>query len=499
MNKFSTIRAAVTAAFVATATLTTSITSYAAPEELTIALSGDIPTLDPGKDTSPIGLNYRLNVFDALTQLDRNGDVQPQLAESWTYSDDLTEWTFKIREGVRFHDGTPLTMEDIVFTTERVLADKASPVNAFLKLVESVEKVDDNHVKFKLTQPYGMFDRQAKYLYIISKDYYEKYGDEGYATKPIGTGAYRLAEWVKDDRMVLEANPDYWDGEPGIKKGIFRPIPSDTARANALRSGEVDLVPSLPPSLIDLLKTADGVKVETAPGYRVTFLELNPEKAPFDKPEIRQAVDVAIDRVAIADRLLRGTGKATGLIIPQSNGGYDPTFEPTKFDPELARQLVKDNYDGTPITIDYPNNNYPMANEVAQALAGYLTDVGLNVQLNPMEFTAFFPLWVQNNLSNMYYFAFGSSQFHAETILATLYEAGGHKRHNNPEIDALVKAQRQEMDPVKKQELISKAFRISNEDRQFLPLYEMLQVYGVKSTVDYEPFPDEIVRLATFE
>ncbi|ODT81217.1 MAG: hypothetical protein ABS76_12265 [Pelagibacterium sp. SCN 64-44] len=501
MSYFRTLKGIAVAALVgATSLFALSTAAIAAPEQLTIALSGDVPTLDPSKDTSPIGLNLRLNVYNALTELGRDGEVIPQLAESWTVSDDLIEWTFKLREGVKFHDGSVMTADDVVFTTQHVLADETSPVRAFLRLVAKVEAVDDTTVKFTLTQPYSMFDRQIKYLYVMSRAYYDAKGDTGYATAPIGTGPYRLAEWVKDDRMVLEAFPDYWGGEPAVKTGIFRPIPSDAARANALLSGEVDLVPSLPPSLMDMLSGNSDLKVEIAPGYRVSFLELDPTRAPFDNPKIRQAVDVAIDRVAIADQLLRGTGKATGIIIPPSNGGYDASFAPTPFDPELAKQLVQEaGYDGTPIVIDYPNNNYPMANEVAQAIAGYLTNAGLNVQLNPMEFTAFFPSWVQNKLSSMYYFAFGSSQFHAETILATLYEAGGHLRHNNPEIDALVKAQRQEIDPVKKQEYISEAFRISNEDRQFLPLYDMLQVYGVKADIDYVPYPDEIVRLYTFE
>ena len=501
MSYISRIKRVASAALIsATSLLALSSATVAAPEQLVIALSGDMPTLDPSKDTSPIGLNFRLNVFNALTELGREGQVIPQLAESWTISDDLTEWTFVLRDGVKFHDGSTMTADDVVFTTEHVLGDDTSPVRAFLRLVKTAEAVDEKTVKFTLTQPYSMFDRQVKYLYVMSRAYYDAAGDTGYATKPIGTGPYVLAEWVKDDRMVLEAFADYWGGEPAVKTGIFSPIPSDAARANALLSGEVDLVPSLPPSLIDMLKGNDTLKVEIAPGYRVSFLELDPTRAPFDNAKIREAVDVAIDRVAIADRLLRGTGKATGIIIPPSNGGYDASFSPTEYNPDLAKQLLQEaGYDGTVINIDYPNNNYPMANEVAQAIAGYLTDAGLKVQLNPMEFTAFFPAWVQNKLSPMYYFAFGSSQFHAETILATLYEAGGHMRHNNPEIDALVKSQRQEVDETKKQEMISEIFRISSEDRQFLPLYDMLQVYGVKAEFDYVPYPDEIVRLYTFE
>jgi peptide/nickel transport system substrate-binding protein len=292
---------AVAALFGASSLLALTAAASAAPEELTIALSGDMPTLDPSKDTSPIGLNMRLNVFNALTEIGRNGEVIPQMAESWTVSDDLIEWTFKLHEGIKFHDGSLMTSDDVVFTTEKVLADDTSPVRSFLRLVKTVEAVDAHTVKFSLTQPYAMFDRQIKYLYVMSRAYFDKVGDTGYATAPIGTGPYRLAEWVKDDRMVLEAFPDYFGGEPAVKKGIFRPIPSDAARANAVLSGEIDLVPSIAPSLMDMVGGNPDVRVAIAPGYRVTFLEMNPDLAPFDNAKIRQAVDVAIDRQALAE------------------------------------------------------------------------------------------------------------------------------------------------------------------------------------------------------
>jgi len=501
MSYFSMMRGFSAAALVsATSLFALSAAVMAAPEQLTIALSGDMPTLDPSKDTSPIGLNMRLNVFNALTEIGRNGEVVPQMAESWTVSDDLVEWTFELREGIKFHDGSLMTSDDVVFTTEKVLADEVSPVRSFLRLVKTVEAVDANTVKFTLTQPYAMFDRQIKYLYVMSRAYFDKVGDTGYATAPIGTGPYRLTEWVKDDRMVLEAFPDYFGGEPAVKKGIFRPIPSDAARANAALSGEVDLVPSISPSLMDMVGGNPAVRVGIAPGYRVTFLEMNPDLAPFGDAKIRQAVDVAIDRQAIAERLMRGTGKATGSLVPSSNGGFDASREPTAYDPALAKQLVQEaGYDGTPIQLDYPNNNYPMANEVAQAIAGYLTETGLKVQLNPMEFTAFFPAWVQNKMSPIYYFAYGSSQFHSENLLATVFEAGGHIRRINPEIDAMIKTQREELDETKKNEIIAQIWDIAAEERQFIPLYEMQQVYAVKADIEYTPYPDEVVRLYTFE
>ncbi|WP_323014086.1 ABC transporter substrate-binding protein [Devosia sp.] len=503
MSYFRKVQGVAAAALIgATSLFALTSATLAAPEELTIALSGDIPTLDPSKDTSPIGLKFRLNVFNALTELGREGEVIPQLAESWSTSEDQTEWTFKLRPNVKFHDGSVMTAADVVFSAEHVLADTTSPVRTFMRLVQKVEALDDLTVRFTLSQPHASFARQSKYLYIMSRAYYEAAGDTGFATKPVGSGPYRLTEWVKDDRMVLEAFPDYWGGEPAIKKGTFHPIPSDAARANALLSGEIDLSPSLPPSLMDMLRGSPELRVETAPGYRVTFLELDPTRTPFDNAKIREAVDIGIDRVAIADRLLRGTGKATGVIVPPSNIGYDATIPTPQFDPERAKQLIAESgYDGTPFMIDYPNNNYPMANEVAQAIASYLTEAGLKVQLNPMEFTAFFPNWVQNKLSPMYFFAYGSSQFTAESVLTTLYETGGSPagHHTDPAIDTIMAAHRAERDPAKKQDLIHEALRVGNAGRQIVPLYEMLQVYGVKADIDYTPYPDEIVRLYTFE
>ncbi len=500
MNFFRRLMTTMGAATVAAGLLTAPTLSLAAPETLAVALPGDFPGLDPSKDTSPLGFNYRLNVFDALTELQRDGSMRGRLAESWEPSADLMQWTFKLRKNVVFHDGSPFTADDVVFTTQRVLADNATPVRTFIKLVKSVEKVDDHTVKFTLIQSYGIFYRQISYLNIMSKTYFDKVGDQGYATKPVGTGAYKFVEWVKDDRMVLEAFDKSWRGALPIKKATFRPIPSEASRASALLSGEVDLVPALPPSLMTQLKSSDELNVDIAPGFRVIFAAFNPNKPPLDNPMIREAIDRGIDRQAITDKLLRGLGKPTGIMVPPMNIGYDPSFTPTKFDPVAAKELIaKSGYNGEVISIQYPNNNIVMANEVVQAMAGYMTAIGLKVEIKPMEFTAFFPLWLQSKLDSMYLFAFGSSQYHAETVLTTMYEDGSHAYKVDKEIDRLLKEQRTTTNVAKQKELIAQAFRRSNENRYHLPLYDEMQAYGVKKTVDYKPWPDGFIRLYDFK
>ena len=223
-----------------------------------------------------------------------------------------------------------------------------------------------------------------------------------------------------------------------------------------------------------MLEGQEGITVAAAEGFRVAYFAMDPTQPPFDDPNLREAADIAIDRVAIADRLMRGSAKASGVMIPPGNEGYEPVFEPVAYDPERAKQLVADSaYDGEEIVIDYPNNNFAMANEQAQAIAGYLTEAGFNVRLNSLEFTAFFPLWIQNQLDKAHFFAFGSSQFHAETVLASIFEEGAHSYRADPEMDKLIKSQREEADPELQQQMITEAFKIGNADRQYLPLWDM--------------------------
>ena len=470
--------------------------ALAAPETLTVALPGEFPRLDPSKDTSPLGFNFRLNVFDALTRMGRDGKVSPRLAEGWSFSPDLLEWTFRLRKGVTFHDGSPFTAADVVWTVERILNDQQTPVRTFLKIAAGAEVVDANTVKFKLVQPYGMFDRQMTYINMMSRTYQEKVGDKGYEEKPVGTGPYALVRWAKDDRTVLRANAGYWNGEPAIKNAIFRPIPSEASRATALLSGEVDLVPALPPALLVQLGRSPDLKVGTAPGFRVIFLGFNVNTKPLDNDKVREAIDRAIDRESLTKNLLRGLGKPTGIMVPPMNIGYDPSFKPTGYDPAAARKLVADSgYDGTPILLQYPSNNLVMANEVAQAIAGYLTTVGLKVELRPMEFTAFFPAWLQDKIQSGYLFAFGATSYHAESILTTMYEQGSHAYRVNPEIDRLLKQQRTVTDVAAQTKLLAQAFQLSNQDRFQIPLYDEMQAFGVRKTLDYDPWPDGFVRL----
>jgi peptide/nickel transport system substrate-binding protein len=277
---------------------------------------------------------------------------------------------------------------------------------------------------------------------------------------------------------------------------VFRPIPSEASRSAALLSGEIDLVPALPPALLPQLRASPELKVGTAPGFRVIFLAFNVNKAPLDNPKLREAIDVAIDRDSLTRNLLRGLGKPTGIMVPPMNIGYDPSLTPAKYDPERARRLVAESgYDGRPILMQYPNNNLVSADAVAQAVSGYLGAVGIKLSLRPMEFTAFFPAWLQDKLEESYLFAFGATSYHAESILTTLYEQGSHAWKADPRIDRLLKQERTVVDPAEQKRILSEAFTIIRDNRYEIPLYDELQAFGMRKTVDYDPWPDGFVRL----
>ncbi|MCL7466270.1 ABC transporter substrate-binding protein [Phaeovulum sp. NW3] len=493
------LRQGAAALAIATGLLVPAHQVFAAPETLTIALPGDFPSLVPSDDTSPLGFNYRLNVFDQLTVIGKDGKIGPRLATEWTASDDLLKWTFKLRTDALFHDGSPVTAHDVEFTARYILDNPKSPTRTFLRLVDSVKAIDDHTIEFTLNQPYSIFERQISFINVMPKDYHTKVGEEGYAKAPIGSGPYKVVNWVKDDRLELEAFDKYWGGAPEVKKAVFRPIPAEASRATALMSGEVDLVTTLPPALVDTLARNDGIEVKTVPGSRVMFLGFNSNAAPLDNPKIREAIDIAIDREAITQGLLRGLGRATGMMIPPNNVGYNPEFVATKQDMARAKQLVAESgYAGEPILFDYPSNNFVLANEIAQAIAGYLTEAGLKVELRPAEFTAFFPQWTQTAFPSLYMFAYGSTQYHADTILTSMYSTGGRVYRLNPEIDALVAEQKRERDPVKQAEIISRIFKIGAEDRDNVPLYDEFFAVGMKKDLGYEAWPDGFVRLYEF-
>ncbi|MGH3117897.1 MAG: ABC transporter substrate-binding protein, partial [Gaiellales bacterium] len=292
---------------------------------LVVAQSSDVLTLDPSVDTSPISLNVFKNIYDQLTNIDRDGNVQPQLASSWESSEDAKTWTFTIEPDVTFHDGSTMTIEDIIWTYDMIMDNPSSPVATYLTMVEDVKKVGDDQVQFTLSQPFAPFDRQVSLISILPQKVYVEMGPEAFSREPVGSGPYKVLEWVKDDHLSLEAHADYWGEKPSIREVTVRPVPSESSRASGLETGELDIVPILPPSSVQRLEGSDTVDVRRVASNRVLYIGFNTENPLLTEP-LRQAADMAIDRDAITQQLLGGLGEPLGQIVAQVTFGFDESI-----------------------------------------------------------------------------------------------------------------------------------------------------------------------------
>lgn len=469
--------------------------SFAADGVLNVAQGSDVPTLDPTVDTSPIGLNVRKNIFSQLTNVNRKGEVVPELATAWSSAENTTVWTFTIRKNAKFHDGSPVRIEDIIWTYKKVMEDKKSPVNSYLSKIKTIEKEGEDKIKITLIEPFAPFDRQVTLIGVAPQKAYETMGPVQFAQTPVGSGPYKVLRWVKDDRVELEAFNDYFDGAPKIKRVNFKPVPTDASRVAALISGELDVVPLLPPAMIDRLSRASGIKVAKVESYKAVYMGLDILDPLLSDIRIRQAIDVAIDRESITTKLLRGMGKPVGQVVTPVTFGYDPTLAPTAYDAEKAKALVKESgYKGDKIPLEYPIANFASADEVAQAVAGYLTAVGINVELKPLEYSAFFGMWATAKLPGIHLFTYGPTALDADLPISSLYESGrARTKWVDPKIDELCRAQRAEGDPAKRKALIGQIWRLSREKIPYVTLYSEIQAYGVRDSLAWEPWPNAML------
>lgn len=468
---------------------------------IVVGQTSDVLTLDPSLDTSPIGLNVLQNIFDQLSVIEADGSVGSGLATKWGSTPDLKTWTFNIRPNVKFHDGSPLSAEDVVWTYKKIMADDKSPVKAYLGKIVSIEASGEDKVVIVLNSAWAPFPRQVSMISILPKKTYESLGAEKFAKAPIGTGPYSVVKWVKDDAVELAAFEGYWGGAPKVKTVIFRPVPAEAARSAALMSGELDIVASLPPTLIERLSSAPGLNVEKIASNRVAYLGLNLDNPALADLRIRQAIDLAIDRTAISTRLLRGLGIPQGQIPAPVTFGYDSDIKPVAYDLQRAKALLQEaGYKGEKIVFEYPNNRLALGEQVAQTIAGSLTAIGMNIELRGMEYAGWFPLWTQRKMQGLYMASFGPSIMDSDLIAQFFFETGPSRGYwDDKRANELSLAQRAEPDASKRKAMLSEIWKLNLASAAYLPLYNDVTAYGIRKSVKWTPRADERIPLKDAE
>jgi len=363
--------------------LTTS--AFAARTDLTLGMVLEPPHLDPTAGAAAaIDEIVYANIFEGLTRIGSNGSVQPGLAESWSLSEDGLTYTFKLHEGVKFHDGTDLDAGDVVFSLDRARADDS--VNAqktLFSAIDTVEAVDDLTVKVTLDHPQGAF------LYNLG------WGDavivapesaESNKEKPVGTGPFRFDNWAKGSAVTLVKNPDYWGNPVALDTATFRFIADPAAATAALLAGDVQAFPNFPaPEAIPQFEADPRFAVVIGSTEGETILATNNGKEPFDKLEVRQAIAHAIDRQAIIDGAMFGLGTPIGSHFAPHHPAYVELVETYPYDPEKSKELLAEaGYpDGFKATLKLPPPSY--ARRGGEIVAAQLREVGIDLEIIPVE------------------------------------------------------------------------------------------------------------------
>lgn len=370
---------------------------------LVVGRGSDANSLDPVESTSFEAIKCADWSFDGLVRFDGNSHkIIPALAESWTISDDGLTWTFKLRKGVKFHDGTPFNADAVVFSFERQ-RDKSSPYwdkrfarwSAKFGAIKLTEKVDDYTVKVHLDAPSPtLLVNLAFYIgYIVSPTAVKKDKD-GFRQNPVGTGYFKFVKWVKDDYIEYEANKDYWDGPPKVDRLIVKIIPDNEVRLLALKKGEIHFAYGIPyPHFQEIDKSTD-LKLYRTTTLGISYLAMNVEKKPFDNLKVRQAVNHAINKERLFKTVFFGFGDVASQTIPPSWWGHNPKIPQVEYSPEKAKQLLveagyPDGVETDLISWTNPRPYCPSPRDMVALVKSDLEKVGIKVNIKMMRWKSF--------------------------------------------------------------------------------------------------------------
>jgi len=489
----------VVALLVAVALVSSPAGVLAAPEgQLVIAQGGDPSTLDPHMHAENFTFAVVHNVFDHLVRrFVKNGQLahEPGLATSWT-SVNPTTWEFKLRPGVKFHNGEEFNAEAVKFSIERVLnPDQKARWRWAFADIERVEIVDPLTVRIVTKAPFPtLITNLAFCMPIVPPKYVREKGDAHVATNPVGTGPFKFARWRKDDAVVLEANEAYWRGAPKVKTLIFKPIPDESTRVAALMTGEVDVARGVPPSLVKQIADNPKTRVAKVPSALNIHVILDTLKdGPLRDRRVRQAINYGVDKEGIIRSILEGNGGAVGGPLTPVMLGFAPDVKPYPYDPERAKRLLAEAGfpQGISLTLNSPNGRYLKDKEVNEAISGQLSKIGVRTQVATHEWGSYVSKW-PDGLVPMYMIGWAGT-WDADGILFPLLRSGQRfSRWSNADFDAIIDKARRTLDQAERVKLYRQATQLTHDEAPWLFLFHGMDIYGVnRALVDWEPTSDE--------
>ncbi|MGH3352312.1 MAG: ABC transporter substrate-binding protein [Nocardioides sp.] len=461
---------------------------------LTISLPEEPTSLDGNYDTLVVPAQVSANLYDGLFTLNEDLDPVPNLAADYTQPD-ATTYKMTLRDDVTFHDGSKFTSADVINSFDRITKDKklASKQTTYVSNIASIKADGEHAVTFKLIEPDASFVKTlASLLYITPKAATDELGNAKFATNPVGSGPFKFSEWVKGDHLTMDANCDYWRGEPKVSRVVWRFISQPATALAGLESGQIDMVPYVSPDLVESLKSNPDFEVTTVPGVRSFFVQMNSFEGPTKDPRVRQALNYAIDKEAIVTDLLKGAGLPSGQLATPAVFGYNPAVTPYPYDPEKAKQLLSEAgfANGLTLTIynDKAVNNLPW-----QAVGEQLKKVGINVRLKTDA--NYFPntfLEKKMGANEMYMAGCSSLALDADFCMGLTFDSKRRGLYfNSPETDQLITQARGEQSEVARQKIYDELMVELHEAAPVLFLYSSVDTYARSSQVSFTPRSDQ--------
>jgi peptide/nickel transport system substrate-binding protein len=487
--------------------------------DLAIGIGADVTAIDPHYHNVTPNNNVAAHIFDYLVLRDERQKTIPGLAESWKTVDPLT-WEFKLRKGVKFHDGTEFTAADVVASIERVpsVANSPSPFTAYTKQIKEMIVVDPYTVRFRTATPYPLMPSDMTQVAIIAKAAGKATTEEFNSGKSaIGTGPYRLVRYAKGDRIELKRYDGYWGGKTPWERVTLRLLPSDAPRVAALLAGDVQAIENVPTSDVSTLKSDNRVALYRTVADRLIYLHMDSERevSPFvtdrdGKPltrnplkdsRVRKAISKAINRQALAERVMEGQAVPTGQLLPEGFFGYTRSLKVEPYDPEGAKKLLAEaGYsDGFGLTIHSPNNRYVNDAKVAQAVAQMLARVGIATRVDAMPSATFFPQATEFKFSFVlvgWSSGTGEASSPLKALIATVNKAKGfgtanRGHYSNAKVDLMLEDALVTVDDAKREALLQRATEFAINDTAIVPLYHQVSVWGTRNGIGYAPRTDE--------
>lgn len=453
--------------------------------EIVIAIGGDPSTLDPqvADDGNERAVND--NIYETLVARDpKTMDLVPGLAESWKQVDDTT-WELKLRQGIKFHNGEPFNAEAAAFSINRVVnPDLKSEQISYYATIKEAKVIDENTIHVITDGPDPTVPARLYWLKMVPPKHAT---DADFGTNPVGTGPYKFVEWERDDHVTLEANPDYWGGPPAIAKATIRPIKEEVTRLAALKTGEADLVRGLIPEYV-----AEVPKVASTPGLEFPWIRLNTLKGPLANKELRLAINYAINKEELAQSLYSGYAvPAEGQLLTPGHFGFNPDVKAYPYDPDKAKELIKEaGYAGEELEFIGEAGRWLKDKELIEAVAGQLRDVGLNVKVNIVEWSAWLDLLFAgaDKAPTMQFSSHDNALLDADRTVSAIYHStGSQTAYSNPEFDKLVDEARTETDLTKRADLYHQAIQIAHDEAAVVPLLNLKDIYGLSEQVEWTP------------